>query len=268
MREQFNVELCFDKPDTMPDSVCTDPTGNLAAIVIGGDGTLRAVATRLLRPDMPPLLIVPMGTANLMGKHLGIKWKDATFEDDVLRVLRNHRVVHLDGATLNGGLFLLMAGVGLDAHVVHELDRIRKGPIGYLSYAIPAAVALQAYDFPPLNVEVDGRHVARDVPGLAFVGNIAEYGTGFPILPHASADDGMLDVCVLPCSTRAETFKLLLLAAAGEHLHAEEVIYLKGKQVRITSSQPVPVQVDGEAAGHTPVEIGLLPMKVPFIVPI
>src|SRR5262245_9796591 len=87
--ERFDVELCFAKPDKMPDSVCTDPAGNLAAIVIGGDGTLRAVATRLLRPDMPPLLVVPMGTANLMGKHLGIKWKDATFEDDVLRVLRH-----------------------------------------------------------------------------------------------------------------------------------------------------------------------------------
>ena len=35
----------------------------------------------------------------------------------------------------------------------------------------------------------------------------------------------------------------------------------------ITSAEPVPVQVDGEATGHTPIEIDLLPIKLPFIVP-
>ena len=43
--------------------------------------------------------------------------------------------------------------------------------------------------------------------------------------------------------------------------------YAKGARVRVTSAHAVPVQVDGEAAGFTPVEIELLPKRVAFVVP-
>jgi len=44
---------------------------------------------------------------------------------------------------------------------------------------------------------------------------------------------------------------------------------VKGKRVNITApgGEPVPVQVDGDPAGHTPVDIDLLPIRLPFIVP-
>ena len=77
-----------------------------------------------------------------------------------------------------------------------------------------------------------------------------EYGTGFPILTHAKSDDGLLDVCVLPCKSHADVVRLAMLAATGDHLHEEGVIYVQGRSVRIESPQPVPVQIDGDAAGH------------------
>jgi hypothetical protein len=52
-----------------------------------------------------------------------------------------------------------------------------------------------------------------------------------------------------------------LSAAAGEHVQQEGVVYVKGRKVRIESMTPVPVQVDGEPAGMTPVEIDLLPCR-------
>jgi diacylglycerol kinase family enzyme len=99
------------------------------------------------------------------------------------------------------------------------------------------------------------------------VGNIAEYGTGFPILPHARSDDGLLDVCAMPCNSPTDLVDLFLKAAAGEHLAMEGVVYVKGKDVRVDAAEPVPVQLDGDEGGHTPLEIDLLPVKVPFIVP-
>lgn len=244
-----------------------------AAIAIGGDGTLRSVADRLVREclgnncSIPPLLVVPLGTANLMGRHLGIRWESATMDAEVSRVIRAGKTVELDAARANGELFLLMAGVGFDAHVVHELARVRKGPIRMTSYFLPAALAMKAYNYPSLNVSVDGRPVFANTPAVAFVGNIAEYGTGFPILPHARSDDGMLDVCVMPCRSPVDLAQLFLKAYAGEHLREEGVVYLKGKHVRIESAEEVPVQLDGDAGGHTPLEIDLLPVRVPFIVP-
>jgi diacylglycerol kinase (ATP) len=270
--EGYTPHMLLNPPDSLGRHDVVRPRVK-AAIAIGGDGTLRAVADRLAREcdevgcPVPPLLIVPLGTANLMGQHLGIKWNLRTLERQIVPVLRAGKIVHLDAARANGSLFLLMAGVGFDAHVVHELARVRTGPIRMTSYLLPAALAVKAYAYPPLTVTVDGKELASKVPGFAFVGNIAEYGTGFPILPHARSDDGVLDVCVLPCRSPADLVQLFLKAVAGEHLTMEGVVYVKGKHVRITSREPVPVQLDGDSAGHTPVEIDLLPVRLPFIVP-
>ena len=272
MAEGYVVRTMLKRPDTLErDEIVRENVR--AVIAIGGDGTLRSVADRVSseyravdRP-MPPMLVMPLGTANLMGRHLGIAWSDRRMEAEVAAVIRARKIVELDAARANGALFLLMAGVGFDAHVVHELARVRTGPITMASYALPAAMSVKAYDYPPLTVSVDGVRVADRVPGFAFVGNIAEYGTGFPILPHARPDDEVLDVCVLPCRAPTDLVHLFLKAAAGEHLGMEGVVYLKGKHVRIESAETVPVQLDGDSAGHTPVDIDLLPVRLPFIVP-
>ncbi|HEV8293384.1 MAG TPA: diacylglycerol kinase family protein [Tepidisphaeraceae bacterium] len=255
-----------------------------AAIVVGGDGTLRGVAQWAIDSAFPtgeamcasgelanlpyPLLIVPMGTANLMGKHLGVHWSDENIGEEVAEALEAGKVQYLDVARTNGGIFLLMAGVGFDAWVVHELDRIRSGPIDFMNYIMPAMKAIAEYQFPTLAVMVDGKQVFKKAPALALVGNIREYGTGFAILPQARPDDQLLDVCVMPCASPKDLIKLALSAAAGEHVQQEGVVYVKGRQVRIESTMPVPVQVDGEPAGQTPIDIDLLPCRIPFIVPL
>jgi len=177
--------------------------------------------------------------------------------------------VRIDAARANGKLFMLMAGVGFDAHVVHELSRLRRGPIRLTNYLTPTLTALRDYRFPPLSVTVDGKQVFGPEPGIVFVGNLPEYGTGFPVLPQARADDGVLDVCALPCRSRQDLIRLFLQAAIGEHVRAEGVAYVKGRHVKVVASgsQAVPIQVDGDPAGHTPAEIDLLPIRLPFIVP-
>jgi YegS/Rv2252/BmrU family lipid kinase len=266
-RDHVDAKVVFDRPTTVSAQALKSVT---AAIAIGGDGTVRGVARAMfdkLGANMPPLMVVPMGTANLLGRHLGCRWSDREIPSRVAAALKLRSIVHLDAARANGELFLLMAGVGLDGKIVHELDRLRSGPIDLTSYAIPAALAISFYTYPPLTVTVNGNAICHDLPGVAFVGNVKEYGTGFPILPHATPTDGLLDVCVLPCRSRLDAIRHLLHAAAGEHLASEGAIYTKGKRVTIESREPAPVQIDGEAAGHTPIEIDLLPSRVPFIVP-
>ncbi len=270
-RAGFDVRVFVERPPEIAAEHLACARDARAVVAIGGDGTLRAVVDRLLACSpagrVPPVVVVPFGTANLMGRHLGLKWDEATVDQQVLDVIRAGHVIELDAARANGRLFLLMAGVGIDAQVVHLLDQMRSGPIDITSYVIPAALALGGYRYPRLSVTVDGRRAFGPRPGVALIGNAAEYGTGFPILPHARTDDGLLDVCALPCESRGDVLKLFLLAAAGEHLDAEGVVYLKGRKIRVESDEPVPVQVDGEAADFTPLKVDLLPARVPFMVP-
>ncbi len=241
-----------------------------AIIVIGGDGTLRAVATRCLevRPDVPPMLPIPMGTANLMGRYLAIHWQAEDLPQRVVQSLQAARVVMLDAAEANGRLFLVMAGIGIDGQIIHEMDRIRDGPINYASYVIPAALAIANYRYVPLEVVVDGKEIFPAAPAMAFVANISQYGVGFPVAPDARPDDGLLDVCIVPVVSLADGVRQFFQAAAGEHVLAEGVVYARGKQIEVRSPEPVPVQIDGDPAGYTPTRIGLLPVRVPFIVPV
>ncbi len=207
-----------------------------------------------------------MGTANLMGQHLGIRRHRAGSEKQIVAAVQNPRILQIDAARANDGLFLLVAGVGLDGAIVHELDRTRRGPITRLSYVLPALKAVATYTFPPITVTIDHQRVWDSQPALAFVGNIREYGTGFPILPHARPDDGLLDVCVLPCASLADLPLHFLDALTGDHVTGEDVIYAKGRDILIESAIPIPVEVDGEAAGFTPLRIEMLPTRIPFIV--
>ncbi len=180
-REGMNAIEIFD--------LTADPIGPLssadAVVAIGGDGTLRTVARRCLAAGgtMPPLLPVPMGTANLMGRHLGIDWQAADLEDRIFQSLRRAQTAMFDAAQCNGELFLLMAGVGIDGQIVHELDRMRRGPINYASYALPAALAIASYRYPPIQVIADEEEIFPAAPAVALVANISEYGTGFPLAP-------------------------------------------------------------------------------------
>jgi len=271
-------QACFEpvifeqSPGTIA-AAALDPSA-AAAIVVGGDGTLRSVAQRFHelgdgRLTSIPLLIVPTGTANLMARHLGIPWNADNVEawgPRIVQSIRRRHVRLVDVAQANGSLFLLMAGVGLDGRIVHELARLRNGPITVLSYLLPAFTAMRNYDYPALRVTVDGQCVFAMAPAMTFVGNVAEYGTGFPMLPLARSDNGLLDVCVLPCSGHGDAVRHFLAAAAGEHLQGEGVVYARGRRVRIESSGAAAVQIDGDAAGHTPVDIEVIDEKLGFVV--
>ena len=86
------------------------------------------------------------------------------------------------------------------------------------------------------------------------------------MLPTARSDDGLLDVCALPCRSRTEMLKLFLHAAAGEHMKQEGAVYMKARHILIESERPTAVQVDGEAAGFTPVAMEMLEQKLGFVV--
>jgi diacylglycerol kinase (ATP) len=264
---EFSVQTFFQRPT---DVSLADLKGPItAAIAIGGDGTLRSVVNLFYsdRKTGPPILPVPMGTANLMGQHLGISWPDKGLTNAIIATIRRQKIVRLDAGRANGKLFLLMAGVGIDAQIVHLLDRVRRGPIDITSYLLPAAMTFASYTFPPITVSVDNNTLLKNTPAIAMIGNVREYGIGIPILPDAVPDYGLLDVCIMPCRDRRELIEIMVHIAAGEHMLRESAIYTRGKSARVDSTEAVAIQVDGDSAGFTPLSVDVLPAHVPFLIP-
>jgi YegS/Rv2252/BmrU family lipid kinase len=239
-----------------------------AIIPAGGDGTIRAVVRQCLNvaSELRPILPVPLGTANLMCCHLGIPTNRDSVVENVLKAVRTGQVCHLDAGRANGDVFLLMAGVGLDAAIVHDVSRRRKGGIRHFSYILPSLIAFFEFRYKNIEVLVDGLRVFGPAPGVVFIGNVREYGTGFSFTPNALATDGLLDVCVILIKSRWGALVQFLRAAAGVHLSSKHVVYLRGKHVRVIAADALPVQVDGDAAGYTPLEVDILPARVPFLI--
>jgi diacylglycerol kinase (ATP) len=240
-------------------------------IVAGGDGTLRCVVDRMLQllPEphpLPAMLVIPLGTANLMARHLGCMWANGPIVPQIIQAILagNHR--HIDLASANGTAMLAIAGAGFDAQVVHNLAAARTGPITYANWLLPTLRSLLSYRFPPITVTLEGHTILAGTPAIAFVGNIPEYGAGFSVTPTARPDDQLLDVCVLPCDCWQQVIELGILCGNRHQLHSDRALYRRARHVEITSPARVPVQVDGDAAAFTPLTICLLPRQLTFIV--
>jgi diacylglycerol kinase (ATP) len=131
--------------------------GELRGVVAaGGDGTVRMFAERT--PPGTPLLVLPLGTENLLARYLELTTDPA----QLARVILEGLAVRLDAGQAGDGLFTLMAGCGFDAEVVRRLHGARRGHIHHFSYARPILDAIREYDYPELRVSctsvaADGR---------------------------------------------------------------------------------------------------------------
>ncbi len=266
-KDGWVVDVIVEHPSHLND--IGDVSQIHAIIVIGGDGTLRSVIERIGElaglAQVPPLLVIGLGTANLMQQHLKLVYTHDNFAEEIARMLRRMRVVHVDIASANNRLFLLMAGCGFDAAVVHKLSSVRKGPITKWAYFFPIVHSLQKYHFPRISVDVDSKRVLNNQSAMVFVGNIPEYGTGSKILLKASSFDRKLDICIMPADSRKSLVYMWLKTFTGKHVDVDGVFYGTGREVSITG-ETAPLQIDGEAAGESPVNIRLLPERIGFIV--
>lgn len=215
-------------------------------IAAGGDSTIRGAATGLLGTDLP-LGIVPVGTGNVMATELGLGRRARAIADTLID--GPTRTIH--GGLANGEPFFLMAGVGFDAEVVSRLSYRWKKLLGKAAYGGPVLRTL-AHPLPRLDVSVDeARHEARWV----IVTNASRYGGHFMLSPDTVLDKPGLKAVLFQTESRAGLMRSLLRLASGRLEADHHVLSLDCEEVAISSNATVPLQIDGEVCGSTPVTI-------------
>ena len=160
----------------------------------------------------------------------------------------------------------MVAGAGFDASVVHRMAACRRGHISYLDYFWPLWRTFWEYRFPPIRVRADGAEVFAG-RGLPFVANIPRYAWGLPICKHARLDDGLLDVCVFDCAWQGRLLSHAVVTSMGRHLGRRGVHYRQARVIEIDAGAPLPLQIDGDPAGTTPIRFEVRPAKALILLP-
>lgn len=241
----------YSKRDEL-DKAVNDPIAreSLKGIVAaGGDGTLLDVMNR--HPNIP-IAILPLGTENLCAKYLGMK-RDGK---EIANVVAEGETVRFDVGRLGTQRFMVMASVGFDAAVIHSVHAARKGHISRWTYLKPISVCLAKYRYPKVKVFIDD-DPEPTIGSLVVIANLPSYALGLKVASSARGDDGLLDVRVMQRGSVFHMFRYLGLIYYRWHEQVRDVISLKGKRIRIESEEPVPIQIDGDPAGFTPVEINV-----------
>jgi len=192
-----------------------------------------------------PLAIIPMGTGNLLARNVGLPMG----LDEALAVALGDAQQPIDAGRVNGTLFVVMAGLGLDARMLSDTSDQLKKRLGWVAYAISAVRHLGDR---PLRVAVsaDGGRRRRMRANALIVGNVGWLRGGLPLLPDARPDDGMLDAVVLIAG--GLTGWLTATAAILLRRQAQGGIYrLQFTKLVVTLDREQPWELDGEVMGST-----------------
>jgi diacylglycerol kinase family enzyme len=236
--------------------------GAAMVVGVGGDGTVRACA-HVLAGTGVPLAIVPAGSANLVARALGVPGR----LEAAVAVAFGGRDRSIDLASASDVTFAAMAGIGLDAAVVGATPAFAKRLVGWPAYA--AAATSQLHGRPAtFTLQLDGGAPVSRLARSVVVGNCGLLPGGFPIMPDARLDDGMLDVAILAPAGPSGWASIGYRVAFRSRHDDSQLVRLRARRVDIHADTEQPRQVDGEmqSAGNSlvvAVRPGALLVRVP-----
>jgi diacylglycerol kinase (ATP) len=241
-------------------------------ILVGGDGSVNLAVNGLLG-SQTALGVLPGGTANVWSQELGLSrltWSRWTAIEESAKALAQGEVRLTDVGHCDGKAFLLWAGIGLDAFVVHRIeprDRWEK-QFALVQYAASAVWNAGFWHGMNLQVEVDGKRLSGHFL-LAVVSNIHLYAGGLAELsPNARLNDGVMDLWLFMGETIGDTVQIAWDLLAGRHHQSDRVLRFPFRSCIMASDSKMYVQVDGEPLQvEGEVRISVIPQAIRIMVP-
>jgi diacylglycerol kinase (ATP) len=233
-------------------------------VVAGGDGTINEVVNGVAHSNVP-VAILPGGTANVLAHELGVN----RGIEQAAAGLSQLQPCRITLGLLSCGdfkrYFLSMAGIGLDAHIVYNLNLDLKAAVGKLAYY--AAGMLQVFrPLPQFEVDVMGR---RRSCGFVLVSRVRNYGGDLEIARGASLLSNDFEV-VLFEGKSSVSYLRYLAGVAFRFLHrVPGCTFLRASTLCCEAAQDTAVysQIDGELACRPPLMLEAVPDALTLLVP-
>jgi YegS/Rv2252/BmrU family lipid kinase len=221
-----------------------------AYFIVGGDGTINLAARGLAGSDTA-LGVLPGGTANVFAQELGLpslSWTRIMALEESARLLTTAEARWIDLGWCGTTPFLLWAGVGLDAFVIHRIEPRPRWEKRFAGLGYAASTVWHAATWRGINMKMvaDGEQIkGHYLMGLA--SNVHLYAGGIAQLsPQARLDDGILDLWLFEGDTMGDAVQCAWDMFAGRHTDTSRVRQVNFKSLLIETESPMYLQVDGE----------------------
>ena len=232
-------------------------------IVLGGDGSVNEVVNGVMgRDGGPPLIaVIPGGGGNVFARALGLP-------ADAAAAIRRVREVIAAGSyrTIGLGLaadryFTFSAGLGFDAEVVQEVDRLRAEGRRESASLFVRTIVRRYYrgtdrHTPALTLERDGEPPITDL-FMTIITNRSPwtYFRSRPLLPVPNPDfNSGLDLLALRRLRLTTIVNVVgqMMWIRNHPARGRDMLTVQGAEsLTLRSSRPIAFQVDGEYLGET-----------------
>jgi diacylglycerol kinase (ATP) len=234
-------------------------------VVVGGDGTVHEVVNGIAGLDGVELALIPRGTGrdfartHAIPKRLGEALRIAT--NGTARPFDLGRASYQADGSQAAAWFTNMASVGMSGAVAAKANSTTKALGAKTSYLLALGVVFARWQNVHLKVEVDAE--TREALMEDVVVAVGRYlAGGMKITPDAEPDDGLFDVLLIGDLTKTELVRVMPKIYRGTHLPHPKGEVLRGHTVSIEADEPLPVQLDGEQPGTTPVRFEIVPAAI------
>jgi len=209
---------------------------------------------------------LPLGTANVLATEMGFRGS-AEQAAHSLGELVDYRVSagRLTPTGRNPRYFLLMAGIGLDANIVIDLDPELKKWLGKIAYWLGSVVML-GRRFTEFDVNLEGETISSS---FTLVSRVRNYGGDIEIARDVSLLDDYFEMVAFEGEDSFRYIRYFTGVVARALERTPGVTIRKVRKLDLTprSEEPVFVQVDGEVAGSLPATIELIPDALTLLMP-
>jgi diacylglycerol kinase (ATP) len=244
--------------------------GATLLVVVGGDGTVHEVVNGIAGRDGIELALIPRGTGwdfartHKIPKRLGEALRIA--KEGQVRSFDLGRATYLADGSDQTAWFANMASVGMSGAVAAKANSTTKALGAKTSYLLALGAVFARWKNVELRVRVDEeerRGLMEDT--IVAVGRYL--AGGMMITPDAEPDDELFDVLLIGDVTKTELVRVMPKIYRGTHLPHPKGEVLRGRNVSIEADDPLPIQLDGEQPGTTPVRFEIAPAAIRLRVP-
>lgn len=250
-------------PARVPDIVAAAVSRGHRFIVIGGgDGTISASFGVLALTDAV-CGILPLGTANSFARSLHLPLE----LDAAIDVLDTGRAVKVDLGRIDGDYFGTAAAVGLSAAISRQKPHLLKKVMGRLAYPVVAGFVLPR--FRPFRCTIrypGGEAKSWDAVLELRIAN-ASYEGGVEAAPDAAVTSGDLVVHMVTGRSKWRLVSTWGKIVAGVDPDGHGFHSFRAASFHLQTEPSHDINVDGEAATRTPVDVSVARGALTVMVP-